>query len=194
MREPWTELQVSCESPADVLSKSWHIWRQIAGSLLQSYLEARGTTPPGASFWVRLHTVEVALTPSSTPLWSLCERWRSHRLVSRVTPPPLGRRRWILDNTVELVSQNGWRSSAVEWHWSTFVLLTRPCCLLALLEREVPRDSWLTCIRLDKWTCQQRILCFRMSDKQAPRQRIWSQCSAVMPLVDMHSPAVGWYR
>jgi len=167
MRELWFELQVSCESPADGISRLCVACNAIRSHVAswRKYLQATCIAPRGTSEWLSFHTVEVALTPSSTPLWSLCERWRPHRLVSRVTPPPLGRRRWVLDKTVVLLSQHGWRSTAVEWHWPTFVLLTRQCFLLALLAREVPRDSWLTCIRLDTtWTCQQRILRFCMGD------------------------------
>ena len=42
---------------------------------------------------------------------------------------------------------------------------------LAVLVREVPRDSWLTCIRLDTTgTCQQPILCFHMGSETENRE------------------------
>jgi len=68
-------------------------------------------------------------------------------------------------------SKETWWTEISCWHWPTFVSLTRQCFRLALLVREVPRDSRLTCIRLDTMgTCQQPILCLHMSYKTGNRE------------------------
>ena len=127
MREPWTELQISCRScPADVSSRLCVACNAIRSHVAsrKKYLQATCIAPRGTSEWLSLHTVEMAITPSFTPHWLQVMSVDTHIGACRDITPPVERRSRCGHEISELHLQPRWLTlTSCEWHWPTFVFV-----------------------------------------------------------------------